>query len=59
VDVGLDRHSAEEATSKAALIRRFGGSHIRRLPPLADDPIGRMTGVDDFEPGPVDDTVYR
>jgi hypothetical protein len=59
LDDELDRMALREGTSKAALIRRFVRERIRPLPALSADPIGRMTGVDDFEPQPVDDVVYR
>jgi hypothetical protein len=59
LDDELDRLAVREGTSKAALIRRFVRERIRPLPPLSADPIGRMAGVDDFEPLPVHDVVYR
>ena len=59
LDAELERLATSEGTSKAALIRRFVRERIRPLPPLSADPIGRMTGIDDFEPAPVDDVVYR
>jgi hypothetical protein len=59
LDEALNRRSAEEGTSKAALIRRFVRSALQPLPPLDDDPLAAMVGADDFEPGSVDDIVYR
>ena len=59
LDAELERLAMREGTSKAALIRRFVRERIRPLPPLSADPIGRMTGIDDFAPAPVDDVVYR
>jgi ribbon-helix-helix CopG family protein len=58
LDSELERLAAEQGTSKAALIRRFVREHVRPLPPLSADPIGRMVGVDDFEQLPIDDVVY-
>ena len=58
LDAELDRLAAEEGTSKAALIRRFVREHLKPLPPLSADPLGRMVGADDFEPASVDDIVY-
>ena len=55
----LDRRSAEEGVSKAALIRRFVRTALQPLPPLDDDPLTSMIGIDDFEPGAVDDVVYK
>jgi hypothetical protein len=59
LDAELERRASEEATSKAALIRRYVRDQVRPLPPLSADPLGRMVGVDDFEPASADDVVYR
>jgi hypothetical protein len=59
LDAALEREARSEGTSKAALIRRFVREHLRPLPPLEADPIWQMAGVDEFEPEPVDDVVYR
>jgi hypothetical protein len=59
LDAELDRIAHREHTSKAALIRRFVREQVRPLPPLTADPIGRMTGSDDFDPAPIDEVVYR
>jgi hypothetical protein len=59
LDAALEREARSEGTSKAALIRRFVREHLRPLPPLEADPIWHMAGVDEFEPEPVDDVVYR
>lgn len=55
----LDRRSAVEGVSKAALIRSLVRAALQPLPPLADDPLAAMVGDDDFEPSSVDDVVYR
>ncbi|HLE84255.1 MAG TPA: CopG family transcriptional regulator [Thermoanaerobaculia bacterium] len=59
LDAALEREARSEGTSKAALIRRFVRDHLKPLPPANADPIWQMAGVDDFEPEPVDDVVYR
>lgn len=59
LDEALDRLAAERQESKAALIRRFVRAAIKPLPPLDQDPITRMIGADDAEPGAIDDVVYR
>ena len=59
LDAELGRQAAAGRTSKAALIRRLVRAHLVPLPPLSQDPIGQMAGVDDFEPASVDDVVYR
>lgn len=55
----LDRMSAREGMSKAALVRRLVRAAVQPLPPLEDDPLTAMIGADAFEPAPVDDVVYR
>ena len=59
LDQILERMALEERTSKAALIRRFVRERVASLPPIEGDPIFGMVGVDAFDPGPVDDIVYR
>jgi metal-responsive CopG/Arc/MetJ family transcriptional regulator len=58
LEEALDRRSAEEGVSKAALIRRFVRNELQPLPPLDEDTLAGMVGVDDFDPAPVDDVVY-
>lgn len=55
----LDRRSAAEGESKAALIRRYVRRALEPLPPVSEDPLASMIGADDFEPADVDDIVYR
>ncbi|MBA2383090.1 MAG: ribbon-helix-helix protein, CopG family [Actinobacteria bacterium] len=59
LDDALGRRAAKEDVSKAALVRRFVRTGLGSLGPRGLDPIGRMSGVDDFEPADVDDLVYR
>jgi len=59
LDEALDRRSAEEGVSKAALVRRFVRKELEPLPGLEDDPLSSFIGSGDFEPGDVDDVVYR
>ncbi len=58
LDEALTLRAAEEGVSKAALIRRCVRPCLRPLPPLAQDPLLEMCGVDSYEPAPVDDVVY-
>ncbi len=61
LDDALERLSAREHKSKSALIREFVRSQVKPLPPLADDPIWRMRGVDSYEPvapEDIDEVVY-
>lgn len=59
LDAELERLAIDQGRSKAALIRQFVRERIRPLPPLSADPIFRMVGVDNFDPAPIDDVVYR
>lgn len=59
LDDALDRLSLERRESKAALIRRFVREAIKPLPPLDQDPITKMIGVDDAERASIDEIVYR
>jgi hypothetical protein len=55
----LERRSADEGVSKAALIRSVVRNALQPLPSLEDDPLFAMVGVDAFEPSLIDDVVYR
>jgi hypothetical protein len=55
----LDRMSALEGLSKAALVRRLVRAAVQPLPPLDDDPLTATIGADNFDPAPVNDVVYR
>lgn len=59
LDAALGREASSEGTSKAALIRRYVRERLKPLPPPEADPIWQMAGVDDYEPEPIDDVVYR
>lgn len=59
IDAQLARRAAAEGRSKASLIREFVRERVEPLPAPAADPVFRMVGVDDVEPMPVDDVVYR
>ena len=58
LDEALERLALKEKTSKAALIRRFVRERIKPLPPIEEDPLWRMVGVDSFEPTDHDDVLY-
>ena len=59
LDAALERESSVEGVSKAAIIRRVVRDALLPLPPIEDDPLARMIGVDDFEPTEIDAVVYR
>ncbi len=61
LDAALGRQAAEEGVSKAALIRRYVGERLRPLPPLEDDPLWEIIGMDKGSPDDsmsVNDVVY-
>jgi len=58
LDEALARQALSEGTSKAALIRKFVRQQLGAVTPLESDPLGRMVGADDFDPGPIDEVVY-
>lgn len=58
LDEALGAQAVREGTSKAALIRRHVRHALRPLPPIQDDPLWKMAGVDSFEPADVDEVVY-
>jgi hypothetical protein len=59
LDLALDRLARERGTSKAALIREFVRERIQPMSPVTGDSLWTMVGIDDYEPGSVDDVVYR
>jgi hypothetical protein len=61
LDAALGRQAAREKTSKAALIRRYVRDRLQPLPPLHEDPLWEMVGMDEGHPddsASVDDVVY-
>ncbi len=58
LDEQLKRLASRRRASKSALIREFVRKHVKPLPPLEEDPLWKMVGVDDFEPADVDEVVY-
>ncbi len=58
LDEALAAQALREGTSKAALIRRHMRNALRPLPPLDEDPLWGMAGVDSFEPAEIDEVVY-
>jgi len=61
LDAALARQAAEEGVSKAALIRRFVRERLRPLPPLEEDPLWELVGMDEGSPDDsmsVNDVVY-
>jgi hypothetical protein len=59
LDEALDRRSAAEGVSKAALVRRFVRNELEPLPALDEDPLWEFVGAGSFEPGDVDEVVYQ
>ena len=61
LDAALARQAAEEGVSKAALIRRYVGERLRPIPPIEEDPIWELVGMDKGSPDDsvsVNDVVY-
>jgi len=58
IDEALARLARKQRTSKGALIRQFVRERVKPLPPIQEDPLWEMVGVDDVEPGDVDEVVY-
>lgn len=59
INAHLERRSAQSGKSKAAIIREDLRKQMQRETPLSTDPLMRMAGIDDFEPAPVDEDIYR
>jgi hypothetical protein len=62
LDEALGHAARKEGVSKAALIRRYVRDQLKPLPPLHEDPLWELVGMDD-EGQPddsvsVDDVVY-
>jgi hypothetical protein len=61
LDEALERQARKEKTSKAALIRRYVRERIKPLPPIEEDPLWELVGMDIGRPDDsksVDDVVY-
>jgi len=57
-DEALTVQVLREGVSKAELLRRYARQHLDPLPPIEEDPIWQMVGVEDCEPADVDEVVY-
>ena len=61
LNAALGRQAAEEGVSKAALIRRYVHERLRPLPPIEEDPLWELVGMEKGNPddsASVDDVVY-
>jgi hypothetical protein len=61
LDEALERQARKEKTSKAALIRRYVGQNLKPSPPIEEDPLWDIVGMDEGQPDDsvsVDDVVY-
>lgn len=63
LDDALGQQAARESVSKAELLRRYARERLRPLPPLEEDPLWEMVGIDDDPeddgaPVDIDDVVY-
>ena len=57
LDDALGLEAKKEGTSKAALIRRFVRQQLGGKV-SSSDALFEMVGVDDFDPGAIEDVVY-
>ena len=61
LDEALANAARKEGVSKAALIRRYVARELKPLPPLHEDPLWELVGMDEGQPDDsisVDDVVY-
>jgi Ribbon-helix-helix protein, copG family len=61
LDEALARQARDEGTSKAALIRRYVRERVEPLPPIEEDPLWEIVGMDEGSPDDsmsVNDVVY-
>jgi hypothetical protein len=61
LDEALEHQARKEGTSKAALIRRYVARELKPLPPIEEDPLWELVGMDEGHPddsASVDDVVY-
>jgi Ribbon-helix-helix protein, copG family len=61
LDEALANAARKEGVSKAALIRRYVARALKPLPPLHEDPLWELVGMDEGQPDDsvsVDDVVY-
>lgn len=63
LDDALERQAELESVSKAELLRRYARDRLGPLPPVREDPLWELVGVDDADNDPgspvdVDDVVY-
>ena len=62
LDSELERMALRERCSKAALIRKFVRQNVQPLPPIEEDPITLMIGIEEGDVDDsrsIDDVVYR
>ena len=61
LDEALARQARDEGTSKAALIRRYVRERVQPPPPVEEDPLWEIFGMDEGSPKDsvsVNDVVY-
>ena len=63
LDERLEFQAAKERVSKAELLRRYARERLQPLPPLEEDSLWEMVGIDDDpdddgEPVDIDEVVY-
>lgn len=63
LDYALERQAELESVSKAELLRRYARERLTPLPPVCEDPLWELVGVDDADDDPggmvdIDEAVY-
>ncbi len=63
LDDALERQAELESVSKAELLRRYARERLEPLPPVREDPLWELVGVDDADDDPggtvnIDEVVY-
>ncbi len=58
LDDALERVARKRRLSKSALIREIVREKVRPLPPIQEDPLWEMVGVDSYEPVDIDEYLY-
>jgi len=63
LDDALERQAELESVSKAELLRRYAWEHLKPLPPVREDPLWELVGVDDADDDPggavdIDEIIY-
>ena len=59
LDAVLEQQAQAVRLPKSELVQQYVRERLTPLPPLEEDPLMAMVGVDDYEPVSIDEVVYR